>query len=74
MNKFDFYRLDAVDQIEMVDGDHSEKIEQLEEKVDNDEKTSIVINNLNKINCNRGLEHWRKRKTIFVEKGVVVSI
>ena len=45
MNKFDVCQLDAVDQIEMVDGDHLEKIEQLEEKMDNEEKTSIVINN-----------------------------
>ena len=45
MNKFDVCQLDAVDNIEMVDGDHSEKIEQLEDKVDSEEKTSIVTNN-----------------------------
>ena len=58
----------------MFDGDYSEKIEYSEEKVDREEKTSIVTNNYNKINCNWGMEHWRKRKTIYVEKGVVVSL
>ena len=40
LDKFDICRSDAADKIKMVDGDHLEKIENLEEKVDNEKRST----------------------------------